>query len=78
MSYLKISLSLIMRFTSWINAALMHTGSSISTETVSPCPNSAQIGLTLFADEGIIAIVRIVRISYGGTATIAERAKVEF
>ena len=33
---------------------------------------------TLFADQGIVAVIRVVRITCRGTAAIAEGSKVEF
>lgn len=33
---------------------------------------------TLFADQGIVAVIGVVRIACGGTAAIAEGSEVEF
>lgn len=34
--------------------------------------------LTFFADQGVIAVVRVVRVPHSGTASIGEGPKVEF
>lgn len=36
------------------------------------------INRTLFADQGIVAVIGVVRITCGGTAAIAEGSEVEF
>lgn len=73
-AYLRISLSLIMRFTSSTIASLTHTITiSARVRFYLVC----MLLLTFFADEGIIAVIRVVRISYGGTATFANGAEIK-
>lgn len=73
-TYFMISLSLIMRFTSWIIAALTHTNSLVN----SGLHLGVVPSLTLFADQGVIAVVGVVRISNSGAAAIGDGPEVEF
>jgi hypothetical protein len=70
-TYFKISLSFTIRLISANNVSLTHT------MRISNAPNM-KFGLhTFFPDEGIIAIVGVVRISGGCAATVPEHAKIE-
>jgi hypothetical protein len=45
---------------------------------ISVCPLVLSIpALTFFADQGVVAVVRVVRISYGGTASLTNCAEVK-
>lgn len=71
-----ISLSLIMRLTSWIIAELTHTdfpSAHMRLQAQPPGP-----ALTLFANQGIIAVVGVVRISHGSTIALGQGAEIKF
>ena len=65
-----------MRFTSWIIDALTHTVVLLISDDVES--GGPYLALTFFADQGVIAVVGVVRISYCGAAAIAKGAEVEF
>lgn len=70
-----ISLSLIMRLISWIIAELTHTESSVRL----PASFLERVpALTFFADQGVIAIVGVVRVPNSGAAAIGDCTEVEF
>ena len=66
-----ISLSLITRLISVTMSELTHTCKSAAM-TLSRCRNR-----TLFADEGIVAVIRVVRISCRRASAVANGAEVE-
>lgn len=76
-SYFMISLSLTMRLISLITAALTHTTLVSSLHTSTPKPSAAG-KLTFFPDQGVIAVVGVVRVTRRCTATISEGPEVEF
>lgn len=70
-----ISLSLMMRLISWIIAELTHTiflvrSSVLLLERIP--------ALTFFANQGVIAVVGVVGVSYSGAAAICDGPEVEF
>ena len=64
-----------MRLTSWIIAELTHT---IASPLATRSHHFRCVLLTFFTDEGVIAIVGVVRIPNGSATAIAKGAKIEF
>lgn len=75
-SYFKISLCRMMRLISSIIAELTHTISG-SDRLVSHRRVSL-LALTLFADQGVISVVRVVGVSHSGAAAIGNSSEVKF